>query len=197
MTKLSDDLKRKLDSLADQDAGENLSRNKKLNVLHQDSKAKTFPGEFVHQGSFISIKSSEAEKNQVVSSDTKYIALVCFDEINDSVIDYSIDSCVRQNARLDIILNKTVNNNKIKGINNRIQDTDVHVQIYQMDICNNNSIYEYVNRHPSLVCIISNSEDQGIDTFVDNAALKRNRINVPIVLVKNKATTGTIRNTEV
>jgi len=202
MAKLSEDLKRMLTGLAYQDAGDFLSRSEKMKVLNSSSKtpktdSQAKPMATLHTVESNSVKTGKVETMQAArKKSTGHIAFISNGEGINAPLDYAIESSLRQNAQIDLLIHGAADMNKVAALEKKIRDVGVHFQQIQIEDNAVESIVDYVVKQPSLIFIIATPVDSVAKALIEEVSPKSsNRIHVPFVLIKNEITPSTLEQT--
>ena len=135
MTKLSDDLKRMLTSLAYQDAGEFLSTRDKMKVLGIEAK----PNDV----------NSSPTLNMVTKPASDRIAFISNGKGRGAPLDYAIDTCLRLGAKIDLLIHSAVDKTAIDALEDRIKSTGLYCQTIHLSAEPVDDILNYIHNHPS------------------------------------------------
>lgn len=174
MAKLSDDLKRILSGLAQQDAGEFLSMHDKMRVLGIGTETRVKPS---------SPPRSIAKKQAI-----HRIALISDGRGVGAPLDYVIDACSRQDAKIDLLIHGAVDTAKISLLENQIRAAGLDHQCIQLGMKPVDNIIDYICNHPSLIFLVAMPDDDAAKVLIEEVIPKRGgRIPVPLVLIENRS----------
>lgn len=173
MKKLSDDLKRMLSGLAYQDAGEFMPIREKMYVLGFASEIKE--------------KSSAIPQQVVPRPVSKRIGLISDGRGLGAPLSYAIDACLRQDARIDLLVHGSIDRASIPALENQVQQMGIECQRIQLGKNAVDSISEYISSHPSLIFLVSMPDDSAARTLMEESFHTRGRrIPVPLVLIEDR-----------
>jgi len=191
MAKLSDDLKRILNGLAYEDAGEFLSTSEKMEVLNSNSNTARKEIQVKPQARLSKITNSNVESSKVVSAVTvRRIAFISNGEGINAPLDYAIESCLRQNAQIDLLVHDVADTIKVAALEMKIRNAGVRFQQFQIDSNPVDYIINYIAKQTSLIFMIAMPVDTVVKKLVaETSTTHFNRIDVPFVLI-NDETTG-------
>jgi len=197
MAKLSEDLKRMLTGLAYQDAGDFLSRSEKMKVLNGSSKTPTTASQ---ANPIATLKKLETDKNETLEAARmkagRHIAFISNGSGLGAPLDYAIDACLRQNAQIDLLIHGPADSENNSVLENKIKNSGVRYQRIQLQVTAVSSIIEYIVKHPSLLYLIAMPDDDVAKTLIEEVLpIRRRRIQVPVVLIKDQMTTDTLKQT--
>ncbi|RKZ62947.1 MAG: hypothetical protein DRQ44_10525 [Gammaproteobacteria bacterium] len=196
MAKLSEDLKRMLTGLAYQDAGDFLSISEKMKVLNGSSKT---PKTDSHAKSVATPQKTKTAKVETLHATNKvtprHIAFISNGEGINAPLDYAIESSLRQNAQIDLLIHGAAGLDKVAALEKKIREAGVRFQQIQIGDNAVESVVDYVVKQPSLIYIITTPTDTAAKALLENASAKRNRIHVPFVLIKDEITPNTLEQT--
>lgn len=174
MTKLSDDLKRMLTSLAYQDAGEFLSTRDKMKVLG------------------ITAKPNDASPSPALKMVSKpasdRIAFISDGRGRGAPLDYAIDTCLRLGAKIDLLIHSAVDKAEITALEDRIRSTGLYCQTIQLSEKPVNDILNYIHNQPSIASIVAMPDDEAAKQIVEEMIPGHSgRIDVPLVLIGDRS----------
>jgi hypothetical protein len=173
MTKLSKDLKRILAGLAQQDAGEYLSLREKMRVLgHQSAQPDT------------------AAKHITAStkSGARRVALICGESANEAPLDYTIQTCSKNGAMIDLLVHNTISQEKVSRLEESIRAEGIECHTIRLGESPIESICTYIANHPSLIYMVSSPDNHSAKTLIDDLIPNQKvSIQVPFVLIESKA----------
>ena len=171
MSKLSDDLKKILTELARQDAGA-------LHPIAGNSDKLRFAAG--------SSQNRTAEAHQTPTKHlSRRIALLTGDGRIGAAFDYAIECCIKQQAKLDLLIESHWEISAVSVLQNRAKSAQLQCQLFQLGQSPIEYICDYISEHPSLIFIISDSANELIR---DALPKQKNRIHVPLVLIEDKTT---------
>ncbi len=126
----------------------------------------------------------------------KHIALIINGEGINASLDYAIESSLRQNAQIDLLIHGATDSAKVEALEKRIQGTGVYSQKIQIEDNAVDSIVDYAAKQPSLIFIIATADDAVAKALIEEVSAKRsNRVHVPFVLIKDVITASALRQT--
>lgn len=174
MTKLSDSLKRALSGLAYQDAGEFLPMHEKMKMLGMTQEAK---------GMRASSAPSATRKPAI-----HRIALISDGRGEGAPIEYVIEACLRQNARIDLLTHGTVDTARISSLENQIRAAGLDYHRIQLGVNPIDDIVNYINNYPALDFLVAMPDDEVAKVLIEEEIPKRGgRICVPLVLIEDRS----------
>lgn len=177
MKKLSNDLKKVLSGLAYQDAGEYLSMHEKMKVLGYGLETRE--------------KTLAAPRKVSTRPATKRIALICDGSGVGALLEYAIDACLRQDARIDLLIHGTIDTESIALLEKQVQQAGLECQKIQLGVNEVEDIVAYICDHPSLIFLVAMPDDAAAKVLIKEVIPKRGgRIPVPLVLVESHASAG-------
>lgn len=164
MRKLANDLKKMLDGLAYQDAGEHLSFQQKLRVLDIDT----------------------TQPNSTISpSSTKRIALITDQHDTPAIIDTVIQECTRFDAHLDILHLGPLSPVNAECMETCLQQSDTSYQFIELNTDATAELSQYIKQHPSLAFLISRQGAHQIEILLEKAeSLYGTHLPVPRVFIQ-------------
>lgn len=175
MKKLSNALKRILAGLAYQDAGEFLIMSDKMKALGYRSENREKP---------LAI-SRKVERGPV----TKTIALISDGRGLGAPLDYVIDACLRQDARIDLLVHSVIDVKRISVLIKHVQQAGLDCQRIQLSVNIVDDIVEYICNHPSLIFLVAMPDDAAARVLIEEVIPERGgRVPVPLVLIEDKVT---------
>lgn len=176
MKKLGRDLKRMLNALAHQDAGEFLSRQDKMRQLGHTRENRR--------------KQSETRRPALSKSVTKRIALITDGSDFSAPIEYAIDACQRQHAVLDLLYHDAIDKRTIPALERQIRQAGVECKVIKIVANVIDEIIDLLCSRSSLVCVVSSPEDSTVKILMQEM-MSRRRIHfpIPLVLIGDRKTT--------
>jgi hypothetical protein len=173
MKKLSKDLKRILAGLARQDAGESLSRRDTMAV----------PGAGVVKQSRPGSRTSDTGGR----ASARRIALISDGRGLGAPLDYVIDACTRQEAKIDVLVHGAVDPANIAALEGRIREAGLDCGKIQLGTQSLDKIVDYVYNHAALMFLVAMPDDRAVRALIDDLGSKRRaRLPVPLVLVEER-----------
>ncbi len=173
MVTLNDDLKRILSGLGQQDAGEYLPLHDKLNVLGF--------------GTETSRQSSPPPRKIARKPATYRIGLISDGRGVGAPLDYAIEACARQGAKIDLLLHGAIEPACISALETQIRLADLEFNRIQLGLQPVDDIVNYICNHPSLTFLVAMPDDPAIKELVEELTSKRRgRIPVPLALIENQ-----------
>ncbi|MBL3528132.1 MAG: hypothetical protein JMN27_11720 [gamma proteobacterium endosymbiont of Lamellibrachia anaximandri] len=171
---LSDDLKKILSGLANQDAGEFLSMREKMKVLGYGPETREKP----------QVAKRKAVKGPVI----KRIALISDGRGLGTPLDYAIEACQGQNAQIDLLVHGAVDTMNISALESRIQQAGLGCQRIQLGANAVANLTDYICNHPSLIFLVSMPDDSAIKVLMEEIIPNRgSRLPVPLVLIEDRS----------
>lgn len=196
MPNLSEDLKRMLSGLAYQDAGDFLSRSEKMKILNGRSEDQKTDSRTKSVATLQKDKTAKVETLHATNKVTpRHIAFISNGDGINAPLDYAIESSLRQNAQIDLLIHGNTELDKVVTLEKKISDAGVHYQKIQLGENAVKSIVDYVVKQPSLIYIITTPVDTVAKALIEAESAKRNRIHVPFVLIKDEITPSTLKQT--
>ena len=176
MKRLTDDLKRVLAGLAHQDAGEFLSAHDKMKELGIGSETRANP--------------SPPPREPVIKPATRRIALIMDGREVGASLDYAIESCLRQNAKIDLLIHGAVDTANIYLLENQIRSAGIENHRIPLGGGAVDDIVSYIENHPSLIFLIAKPDDIAATEIIEEVIPRHGgRIPVPLVLIGNQTPT--------
>jgi len=173
MKKLTEDLKRMLDGLASQDAGDYLSMDEKLRRIGR------------HAGSDV----QHAEQSAVLqpTGTPRRIAVVINKGSTDAAFSHALQACQRLDAHLDLLLLGPVSRERVAQLEVAIRRAGVAFQSVYMTGPVAHGVAEYTKRHYSLIYLVAAVDDPDIAEMVEEVQpARRGYLPVPLVLIGDK-----------
>lgn len=173
MKKLTEDLKRMLDGLAFQDAGDYLSMDEKLRQIGRSDQAGT-PG---------------AAKPAAPHAHTTpgRVAVVINKGSTEAAFAHALQSCQRLGAHLDLLLSGPYSRQRIVQLETAGQRAGVAIQSIYLSGPIARAVADYAGQHHSLIYIVAALDDPDIAGMVEAAPPSRRKyLPVPLVLVGSK-----------
>ena len=172
--KLSNDLKKMLSGLAYQNAGEALSMREKLSVLGYDTESED--------------KTSAPKLSVAGKPATKRIALISDGRGLGAPLDYAIETCSRQNAKIDLLVHDLVDTANISALEYQIREAGLDCQRIHLGVNTIDDLVHYICNHPSLIFLVAMPDDAVAKILVEDVIPKRGgRIHVPMVLIEDRS----------
>jgi len=205
MAKLSEDLKHILAGLAYQDAGEFLSRSEKMKVLNGNSKtpksvSQAKPMATQHTAELSNVNTNSFETDNVESIQVsrmvaaRHIVFISNGEGINAPLDYAIESSLRQNAQIDLLIHGAADTDKVNALEKKINDAGVYSQQIQISGNAFEGIIDYVVKQPSLIFIIATPTDTVAMQLTEEISSRgNNRIHVPFVLINDERSMSTLK----
>jgi hypothetical protein len=180
MAKLSDTLKRMLDGLAHQYDADYLTIHEKMEVLGVDGVGARIKQPSMHQ--------PVAVKPATLKSTTRRIAFVSDGRGMGAPINYAIDACLRQNARIDLLVHGAVDTESLSILEKHIQQAGVDYQRIRLGMSTVDEIYDYISHHSSLIFLVAMPDDAAVKVLMEELIPRRGgRIPIPLVLIDNQS----------
>lgn len=174
MKKLSDNLKQMLAGLAHQDAGEFLPMREKMKALGNGSESRAKPATPT-----ASVKKMPA---------TRRIALISDGRGQGAPLAYAVDACLRQGAKIDLLLHGTTDAENISALEHRIQEAGLSYHRIQLGTKPTDAIIDYICNHPALVFMVAMPDDDAAKTLIEEVIPgKGGRMPVPLVLIEDRS----------
>ena len=173
MKKLSKDLKRILAGLARQDAGEFLSMRDKMAVLGAKVDKQSRPG--------------SRTRDTGARAPARRIALISDGRGLGAPLDYIIDACTRQEAKIDVLVHGAVDAANIAALEGRIREAGLDCRKVQLGTQSLDKIVDYVYNHAALMFLVAMPDDRTVRALIDDLGSKRRaRLPVPLVLIEER-----------
>ena len=173
MKKLTEDLKRMLDGLAFQDAGDYLSMGGKLRQMGRSVQADT------PRAATIPAPQSPAIPRRVAVVINKGSTEVAFA--------HALQSCQRLGAHLDLLLSGPSSRERMVQLEAAGQRAGVAIQSIHLSGPIASGVADYAGRQHLLIYIVAALDDPDIAGMVEEAPQSRRKyLPVPLVLVGNK-----------
>jgi len=172
---IRDDIKRFFSGLNFQgaDSGEYLSGNEKRKILGDTDDD-------------VSIKPVWVDPQDQCPS-VKRIALISEGQPTNRPLEYAIETAVRMNSEIDLLLHGIVDVDGVHALEQSISDAGVRSQSIRLEIEAARSIMNYIAVHPSLVFLIATPEDTAARELVEKfLPQKRGRMPAPLVLIEDR-----------
>lgn len=174
MKKLSDDLKRILTGLAHQDAGEFLSMHGKMKVLEIEPKT--------------SIKPASPSRNTAKKPAMHRIAFISDGRGVGAPLDYVIDACSRQGAKIDLLTHGATDSATISALENQVRAAGLDHHHIQLGLKPVDDIINYICNHPALIFMVAMPDDDTAKVLIEEVIpMRGGRIPVPLVLIENRS----------
>jgi hypothetical protein len=172
MSKLTEDLKRILSGLAQQDAGEFLTMRDKMGVLGIGTEANKGPA---------------SHPPARVNKTTRRIALVTDGRGLGAPLDYVLESCTRQEAKIDLLIHGMAKPSSLSMLEKRIQTAGLECHRVQLGVTPSDDILDYIHNHPSLMFLVAIPDDYAVKPLIEELIPKRGgRVPVPVVLIEER-----------
>jgi hypothetical protein len=182
MKNIRDGIKRFFSELSfqDADAGEFLStyeKMKRLGVIDDDA-------------SYKPVRVNSPDHHPVV----KRIALISYGQPANRALEYAIETAVRMNSEIDLLLHGIVDVDSVNALERSISDAGVRCQSTQLGITAARSIMDYISSHPSLVFLVASPEDTAVREFLEKyLPQKKGRMPAPLVLIEDRPTSKPLK----
>jgi hypothetical protein len=173
MKRLSSSLKKILAGLANQHAGEFLTMHDKMKILgvgadryakHASPPPENLSRPAVHRIAFISDGGGAAAS-----------------------LDYAVDACSRQGAKIDLLVHDATDSKRISALENRIQAAGVDHQRIDLGSDPVDGIVDYIRDHPALIMLVAMLDDSAATKALEAATAKHGgRIPAPLVLINER-----------
>ena len=174
MKGLSDALKKMLTGLAHQDAGEFLSAHEKMEILGYGAETRK--------------ELSKASQKTVKRPVSKRIALISDGRGVGAPLDYAIDACLRQDARIDLLIHGAIDAKSISLLEQQIQQAGLDFQRIRLGINVVDDIVEYIHSQPSLIFLVAMPDDTAARVLIEEVIPRHGgRVPVPLVLIEEKS----------
>jgi len=174
MKNIPDDVKRFFSKLNFQaaDAGEYLSRQEKRKLLGDIDDV-------------VSNKPAWVDPQDQCPA-VKRIALISEGQLMNRPLEYAIETAVRMNSEIDLLLHGIVDIDSVNALEQSIRDAGVRCQSIRLEIEAAQSIMNYIAIHPSLVFLIATPEDTAARELIEKfLPQKRGRMPAPLVLIED------------
>lgn len=115
---------------------------------------------------------------------TKRIALLT--DGDDTALEYALDACQRQDARLDLLLNNipTVNHQFLEKLLLKIKSSGIVFKKFNLSKNNFNDLLCYLdNAYPLLYLVTTTTDSLSSKLLEQNALFPQKQLNIPLVLV--------------
>jgi hypothetical protein len=173
MKKLTEDLKRMLDGLASQDAGEFLSMDEKLQYVIRDSQPeKPVAGQ------------ATAPQSRAAA---RRIAVVINKGSTDAAFRHALQASQRLGTHLDLLLCGPVSRERVVQLEAAAQRAGVAFSSVYLSGPVARGIADYTGQHFSLIYVVAPVDDPDMAEMIEETLPARRRyLPVPLVLVGNK-----------
>ncbi|MES9953283.1 MAG: hypothetical protein ABW104_10630 [Candidatus Thiodiazotropha sp. 6PLUC2] len=172
MTKLNDDLKKILAGLALQNAGEYLPLSTKKNLLGVGAKSEP------HSNKQPSL-AKQASHRVALLTDGKGVG---------AALDYALESCSKQGAKIDLLVHNHAIKSDISAIQERAKASNLDCHVITLGLSPVEDICSYIINHPSLIFLVSTPADKSANELIrDVIPNQKSRIYVPLVLIEDKS----------
>lgn len=166
MKRLNDELKRILDGLASQDAGEYLTMDEKLR--------------FVGEGK----QTPPPVPERAPAPPARRIAVVLNKGDTNAALHHALQACQRLGARLDVLVNAPAGHEHMARLKATIQRAGIAFQVVTLSGPMAWSIADYAERSRSLVYLVAAVDDPDVGELVEETLpAHRRNLPVPIVLI--------------
>jgi hypothetical protein len=173
MKKLTEDLKRMLDGLAFQDAGDYLPMNEKLRRVGR-------------QAGFNEHKAEQPAAPQP-SGTSRRIAVVINKGSTDAAFSHALQACQRLDAHLDLLLLGPVSRERVAQLETAIRRAGVAFQSVYMTGPVAQGVTVYTKQHFSLIYLVAAVDDPDIAAMIEEVQpARRGYLPVPLVLIGDK-----------
>jgi hypothetical protein len=174
MNKLTDDLKKILAGLAQQNAGEFLPMRDKMRALGFSADAREKP--------------AAPPRNVVRGPTTRRIALISDGRGAGAPLEYAIEACLRQDAKIDLLTHGAADKETISTLEKRIRAAGVQCQRIRLGVKPIDGIIDYICNHPALAFLVAMPDDDAAKVLIEEVIPKRGgRIPVPLVLIEDRS----------
>ncbi|MEW8050745.1 MAG: hypothetical protein AB2810_05360 [Candidatus Thiodiazotropha endolucinida] len=174
MTKLKDDLKRVLSGLTHQDVGDYLPIHDKMSVLGFGTPAGSPPS-----SSPVRIR----DKNRPAHR----IALLSDGRENDAPLDYVIDTSLRLDAKIDLLIHGEVAMNDVRILEAAIESAGIEYRRILLETNIIEGVLDYIQNQNSLLFLVGIADDSTIQVLIERVIPNRtSRIPIPLVLIDAK-----------
>ena len=173
MKKLTEDLKRMLDGLASQDAGDYLSMDEKLRRIGRHAE--------------IDMRNAEQPAVPQPTGANRRIAVVINKGSTDAAFSHALQACQRLDAHLDLLLLGPVSRERVAQLEAAIRRAGVAFQSVYMSGPVAQGVADYTKRHFSLIYLVAAVDDPDIAAMVEEVQpARRGYLPVPLVLIGDK-----------
>jgi hypothetical protein len=173
MKKLTEELKRMLDGLACQDAGDYLPMDEKLRRIGRQA------GYDVHQ--------AEQPAVPQPSGTTRRIAVVINKGSTEAAFSHALQACQRLDAHLDLLLLGPVSRERVAQLETAIRRAGVAFQPVYMTGPVTQGVTDYTKQHFSLIYLVAAVDDTDIAEMIEEVQpARRGYLPVPLVLIGDK-----------
>lgn len=174
MPKLTDDLKKILAGLAQQNAGEYLPMRDKMEALGFSAEAREKP--------------PSPPRNVLRAPTTRRIALISDGRGVGAPLEYALDACMRQEAKIDLLTHGAADTVNISALEKQIRAAGVECQRIRLGLKPTDGIIDYICNHPALVFLVAMPDDNAAKVLIEEVIPKRGgRIPVPLVLIEERS----------
>jgi hypothetical protein len=173
MKKLTDDLKRMLDGLACQDAGDYLSMDEKLRQIGR-------PGR---------VDAAETATTAVphTPATPRRIAVVINRGSTQAAFDHALQACQRLGTHLDLLLSGPASRERVVQLEAAVQRAGVVFQSIYLSGPIARGVADYAGQHYSLLYIVAALDDPDLAEMIEETLpARRKYLPVPLVLVGNR-----------
>jgi hypothetical protein len=175
MFKLNDDLKKMLNGLAYQDAGEMLSTREKIRRLNNSLE--------------VDQVTSPANPQIISQSVDQHIALICDAREHGVSIDYAIETCTRLEGKMDLLLHDSAIQTDTRALENRIRSAGIQCHTIQLGTKPMQRIHQYLWGTAPVASIIAVLNNKRIKPIIDEILSQPNgTICTPLVLIGEQGT---------
>ena len=173
MKKLTEDLKRMLDGLASQDAGDYLPMGEKLQRIGWHA------GHDVHH--------AEQPAVPQPTGTVRRIAVVINKGSTDAAFSHALQACQRLDAHLDLLLFGPVSRERVAQLGTAIRRTGVAFRTVYMTGPVAQGVADYTQQHFSLIYLVAAVDDPDIAEMLEQVQpARRGYLPVPLVLTGDK-----------
>jgi len=173
MKKLTDDLKRMLDGLACQDAGDYLSLDEKLRHIDRS-------------GQVDGVETATAVAPRACAS-RRQIAVVINRGSTEAAFEHALQACQRLGAHLDLLLSGPASRERVVQLEAAVQRAGVTSRSIYLSGSITKAIADYAGQHYLLIYIVAALDDPDLAEMIEDALpARRKHLPVPLVLVGNK-----------
>jgi hypothetical protein len=173
MKKLTDDLKRMLDGLACQDAGDYLSLDEKLRQIDRSSQVDA-------------ATTADAAGPRAYATH-RLIAVVINKGSTQAAFEHALQACQRLGAHLDLLLGGPASRERVAQLEAAMQRAGVTFRSINLSGSVAKAIADYAGQHYSLLYIVAALDDPDLAEMIEETLpARRKHLPVPLVLVGNK-----------
>jgi len=169
-----------LSGLGSQYAGEFLSMDEKMKTLGAVIEKQDQP--------------SSPSLHLVKKPGAQRIALISDGRGLGAPLNYVIETCLRQNARIELLIHGPVDMINISVLENHIYEAGIDCQRTQFGVNAVEDITDYISNQSALIFVVAMPDDSVAKALIEDVIPKRyNRLLVPMVLIEDSTSALSVK----